>query len=787
MSDPRRPSAIPFNVEDALEALSTGVWWIRHDGAEAYFSPNFLACFGLEGAGDMQDFPRVRACVDPGDLARHLAVVRVAAERGESYLTELRVRRANDGAERTLRVRGKQIADAPDGALTFGTIMDVTDSVELLDMLTRTRSQLETAERIGGTGSWTWDVRTNAVNWSTETYRILGVPLGTTPTFDLVLAAAVDDSHRARFLVTVQATLEQNAPFEFEMPARRPDGGIIVLETKGVVERDAAGAPLRMVGTMRNVTRIREAERELRDREARFRLLAESSPNGVFLTDRMGRTTYANERLLQWFAMDFDAFAAGQWRLRVLPEDRLMLDEMRREPSSRERPFDYAYRIEVGESTRWMRIRTQPLLGADGEFAGHVGSVQDTTDERKAAEERALLEGQLQQARRLESVGLLAGGIAHDFNNLLVGILGNASYARELADAGPNVMAALADIERAGERAAELTKQLLKYAGRAPVERLPVDVGAITRELPALLGARVPPSVTLRVDAPDGMVVLGDRTELQQVIMNFVTNAVDAIGPTISGTVTLRVAVESLTSAQLSALVFGADREPGEYVVVTVRDTGAGMSPEVVSRMFDPFYSTKGTGRGLGLAAALGLVSSHRGAIAAISQVGVGTEMRLVLPAAEARANVIEPTSAPQVTAEEATGTILLVDDEPAARRVAQRTLVRAGYRVVEASNGHEALACFDAGTDWAGAVIDFTMPGMNGDVCAARLRERHSTLPILIISGFAEQDLSEQLRGVRRMRFLAKPYRAAELVAALASAIGSSKRSSGELPWSVP
>lgn len=774
MPKPKGASGIPLSVEEALEALSTGAWWIRPDGTEGYFSPNFQSCFGLTGPGDISMLPHVLSCADPEHVARHEALAREAVERGESYTAELRIRRANDGALRVLRVRGQTLAEDSGGTMSFGTVVDVTESTELLNALTRTRSQLESAERIGGTGSWSWDVRTGAVNWSAETYRILGVPPDVPPTFELVLASAVDDSHRQRFMQIVQETLAADVPYDFEMPARRPDGERIQLQTRGVVERDASGAPLRMVGTMRDVTQFRESERELRDREARFRLLAESSPNGVFLTDRLGRTTYANERLLKWFAMDFDAFAGGQWRSRVHPDDHRILHEVNRGRSGSLDAFDYAYRIEVGDTTRWLRVRTEPLLGADGEFAGHVGSVQDTTDERKAAAERAVLEEQLQQARRLESIGLLAGGIAHDFNNLLVGILGNASYAREFADAGPDVSAALEDIERAAQRAAELTKQLLKYAGRAPVEQQPVDVGALTRELPALLGARVPPQVECRVSAPEGMFVMGDRTELQQVVMNFMTNAVDAIAPDTTGTVSVRVTVEPLSAVQLSAHLLGAGREPGEYVVVTVADTGRGMPPEVLSRMFDPFFTTKGTGRGLGLAAALGLVSSHHGALSATSQVGVGTEMRLVLPFAPAEARRAEQNSAPTPQQAVTSGNILLVDDEEAARAAAKRVLVRAGYTVVEAINGRVAIERFDAGRDWVGAVIDLSMPEMNGDECAARLRERDATLPVLIVSGFAEQDVAERLRGLQRLRFLMKPYRGTELVAALTATIAS-------------
>ncbi len=773
-------SGSPQSFVEAFEGLSTGVWWVSLDGSDAHFSPDFLACFGLDGPGDLRLLPQLRACVHSADLERAEVLVREAADRTDCYTIHLRIERANDGAERTIQLRGHTLKRAPGLALSFGTASDVTESVELFGALNRTRSQLESAERIGGTGSWSWEIRSGNVSWSAETYRILGVSPALPPTFELVLESAVDDEHRARFLKIVQAALEEDAPYEFELPAKRPDGSRIVLQTRGAVERDVAGAPIRMVGTMRDVTHLREAERELQEREARFRVLAESSPNGVFLTNKAGQTTYANDRLLEWFALDLEAFTSGQWDSRVHPDDRHILTDLRREPSSRSEAFDYAYRIVVDGTTRWLRVRTEPLLGTDGEFAGHVGSVQDTTAERRAAEERALLQGQLQQAQRLESVGLLAGGIAHDFNNLLVGIMANASYASELANettltdlVKPDLSAALADIERAADRAAALIKQLLKYAGRAPVERKPVDVGAISRELPALLGARVPARLAFIVDAPNGMTVRGDRTELQQVIMNFVTNAVDAMELQPSGVIAVSVTRETLTVAELAALVLGTDCKAGDYVVVTVKDTGAGMPPEVLSRMFDPFFSTKGTGRGLGLASALGLVSSHQGAIAASSQLGVGTEVRLVLPLLEATTpSEPEHVGVAVPALGNASGNILLVDDDDAARRAALRALRGAGFRVVEASNGTEALSYFESESDWSGAVIDLSMPGMNGEECVATLRRRIRTLPVLFVSGFAEQDLADRLQGMHRIRFLTKPYRARDLVAALIDTI---------------
>jgi PAS domain S-box-containing protein len=761
-----RSSLVPPDA--LLDAIEAGYWELRADGSGLHVSPRLLEIFGISGASELSITQRVRRCVDPDDLAEAAATAAHDGAAGRSFSYDVRIRREDDGATRTIRVRGRRYTDGPLAGTALGAAFDVTESRELWGELRATRAQLEAAERIGHTGSWSWHLRSGEVRWSDETYRILGVPRESKPSFDLVLAMAVDSTLQAQFEAHVQAALERDVPYDFEMPVRGADGGIRIIHTLGAVDREADGTPIRMVGTIRDVTDARSAERELREREARFRLLAESSPDGVFLTDALGNATYANDRLLGWFRMDFAEFASGGWLRRVHPDDLATIEALTAPSAPRRRPFNYEYRIVVDGNERWVHVRTEPLVDADDNLLGHVGSVEDTTLEHRAAAERALLEDKLQQARKLESVGLLAGGIAHDFNNLLVGVLANASFARESVAAGTPVAEALLDIERAAQRAADLTRQLLSYAGRASTRRSVVDLGAVVSELGGLLGARIPPAVDFRVEFTTAQAnVVGDETELRQIVMNLVTNAVDAIDG--NGRVCVRLGLEEMAPESLAGCVLGAGREPGPYVCVTVVDTGRGMPADVVARMFDPFFSTKGTGRGLGLAATLGLLNSHGGCVRVDSRPGAGTTISVLLPATEDEVTPV-PTLPTRSQASGGAGRILLADDDADGRRAARRVLERAGYEVVEVGDGREAVERFAAAPEgWSCVLLDLTMPVMTGDAALREIRARAPQMPILLMSGYTAEDVAATIASDPRTEFLHKPYRVAELLTAIA------------------
>jgi PAS domain S-box-containing protein len=527
-----------------------------------------------------------------------------------------------------------------------------------------------------------------------------------------------------------------------------------------------------MIGTMQDVTAVRSAERALIEREARFRTLAESSPTGVFLTDRAGVPTYVNQRLLDWFDQTLEQFVALQWLKRVHPEDLPQVIAANERSVGSSDPFDAEYRILVRGETHWMRVRTQPLISTDGIVMGHVGSVLDTTEQHQADEERAQLQARLRQAQKLESIGLLAGGVAHDFNNLLVGVLANASLARTEAPLGGSLAEMLGDIEVAAQRAADLTQQLMAYGGRIDTDTQTVDLVDLAKQLPGLLRSQPTADVTIDTSTEaDQLLVDGDQTQLRRVVMNLLTNALDAVSahPTSNvGRVSIHTRQEYLSSEQLSRCILGHDRAAGEYASVTVSDSGAGMSSDVLERMFDPFFTTKSSGRGLGLSATLGILNMHRGAIDVRSAPGFGTTIRVLLPLSRAAAPLRTTIKLPDQEWR-GEGTVLVVDDEATVRTAARRTLERAGFAVIEACDGEDALKKIESFQDAVACILlDLSMPVMSGDRCLEALRSRGIDTPVLMSSGFDAAGVIHEIVARGDARFLKKPYSTSDLQRAI-------------------
>ncbi len=499
--------------------------------------------------------------------------------------------------------------------------------------------------------------------------------------------------------------------------------------------------------------------------------------------------------VLGYAAAEFLSGAVSYGSL-VVPED---LERVGREvaegtasgaPSFAHEP--YRVRRKDGE-VRSLYDYTHVVRDSEGRATHYLGYVFDVTSHVLAEAERHALELRLLRSQKLESLGLLAGGVAHDFNNLLTGILGQASLARRvLARAGsddlPRVARGLEQIEQLAERATELTQKLLAYAGMKPLVMAPVDLGAVVTDMASILDVvitrRATVTRTLRPALPS---VMADRGQLQQVLMNLLTNASDALealadgstGTTGStGTIALRTGVCTLAAAAAEPLGLPA----GRYVELEVADTGCGMSEQTRARLFEPFFTTKAAGRGLGMAAVLGIVRGHHGAITVASTLGEGSRFTVLLPAIDAPAR--PRPAAPEVSGWRGRGTVLVADDQRAIRATLALLLRSFGFACVEAADGAAALAAFREGAERASAepvgederivlaLLDMTMPVMSGVETMRALRAMAPELPVILSSGFSLDDVGAEVAG-QRVVFLQKPYRLADLEAALRSALG--------------
>jgi CheY-like chemotaxis protein len=367
----------------------------------------------------------------------------------------------------------------------------------------------------------------------------------------------------------------------------------------------------------------------------------------------------------------------------------------------------------------------------------------------------------MQHAQKLESLGVLAGGIAHDFNNLLGGILGNADLAlQDPAGAEDN----LETIVTTAKRAADLCQQLLAYSGRGKIVVQPHDMTSLVGEMGDLLAVPISKKAEIVFDLDEELPTIeGDGTQIRQVVLNLVTNAAESIEYP-PGTITVTTGVTDIEDAT----GISGDVVPGQYVYLDVTDTGCGMDERTRQRMFDPFYSTKFTGRGLGLASVLGIMRGHAGGIQVTSHPGAGTTIRLLFPVSGAPLPVaIAP---PEDRGEwHKQGTILVVDDEPAIRRFIVRVLEGAGFEVVSAKDGAEAVLEFRIHNESIVAVVlDLTMPKMDGTQANREMREIREGVPTVVISGFSETEVAENFEASGVTQFLQKPFTSDELLEAL-------------------
>lgn len=420
----------------------------------------------------------------------------------------------------------------------------------------------------------------------------------------------------------------------------------------------------------------------------------------------------------------------------------------------------------------WAVYTAVPVRAPDGDqTTGAIMTFLDITERKREEEHRKMLDEKFRETQRLESLGVLAGGIAHDFNNLLVGMLTSASLARSIAGEASEVGALLGQVERSAQRAAELTEQLLAYAGRTRSHVETVDLSAVVRDMAELLSISVSKDVSVEFHFADQLLpVEGDTAQLRQVAMNLILNAAESIDGTGSVVISTSRVRRSSTDDQW---VVGRTTD-GDYCELEVRDTGSGMDSQTLGKVFDPFFTTKFSGRGLGLAAVGGIVRSHEGAIAIDSTSGRGTIFRVVFPRSRA-----QPTRSSSVPA--AGGSpfqdkyVLVIDDDDAVRNVVATVLHHHGCRVLAAAGGPEGLDVYARHHRELDLVLlDLTMPGMDGGKVFARLRATPSHVPVVIMSGFREEELASRFTDEAPPTFLAKPFKADELMRALSRALNA-------------
>jgi PAS domain S-box-containing protein len=513
-------------------------------------------------------------------------------------------------------------------------------------------------------------------------------------------------------------------------------------------------------------------ERTLRRRERQFRAMIEHSSDGVILTRPERGAFYASpavERVLGYTIEDLRQRAGGL----AHPED----VEMKKMPAPGKVATVEIRMLHKDGSWRWIEKTTSNLLD-EPSVRAVVMNIRDITERKLAEAERARLEQRLRQSTKMEAVGRLAGGIAHDFNNILGGILGYAEMLVEGTAEGTAHKRYAQNVLSAATRASGLVQQILSYSRSQRGKRLPVELNRVVAETLELVRGSLPAGIELEARLPAAaLYVVGDQTQLHQIVMNLCTNAIHAIGERGR----LCVSVEALDVAGERVFTH-TTLAPGRYVMLKVEDTGKGMDAETLARLFEPFFTTKevGKGTGLGLPLVYGIVTDSAGAIDVASTPGQGSEFTIYLPRVDSPALVADETQAPLVRGNGER--VLVVDDEPALLAVTAELLKRLGYEPSAYADGAAALAAYEASSARFDAVIaDEVMPGLSGTELAAALRRQRPDLPVVLVSGYIGPMMTERALAAGVSEILKKPVQSRELAAALVRVLRKVKQA--ELP----
>ncbi|MCK5862275.1 MAG: PAS domain S-box protein [Candidatus Hydrogenedentes bacterium] len=562
----------------------------------------------------------------------------------------------------------------------------------------------------------------------------------------------------------------RNGHHAFEWTHAKSDGTLVPVEIMSTLITIRGEKQIHVI--CRDITERKLAEEALRSSEENHRSLVDSLPIGLF------RYTPAPD---EQFVMANKAMAKihGSASLEELMD--ISAADLYANPEDREQLWqdlintgavagrEMQLRHKDG-SIFWGELSGIILRNSKGEIDFFDGSVMDITKRKQADEQRIEMERRLLHTQKLESLGVLAGGIAHDFNNLLAIVLGNLEFAAGEVHRETLAHEYVGKAVLAARRASALTDQMLAYSGKGRFIIKAMDLSVEVEENLQMLNASIPKDVVLNLDLQESLPpIYADEGQIQQVVMNLITNAAEAIGDT-SGTISIKTEVVVCTEKDLDRSQIEEKPEPGEFIVLEIIDSGCGMDEETRNRVFDPFFTTKFTGRGLGMSAVLGILQGHKGAVELKTEVGKGTTIRLFFPVAEPPEDlpVAEVASASEsenpiepMQRNTWSGTILVVDDEAPLRELGEKVLSRFGFDTISAVDGQEAVEIFlQRSDDIVAVLLDLTMPRMDGVTAFEAMRKIKPDVKVILCSGFSEHEAIQRFSSRGLAGYVHKPYR---------------------------
>ncbi len=644
--------------------------------------------------------------------------------------------------------------------LMFGTHTDITARKTAEEELKESRERLEYALSAVNDGLFDWNVKTGQVFFDARYYTMAGYEPDEFPHQFNEWATRVHPDDLSRSLAEVERHLAgKTRIFDIVFRFRRKDESWMWIRGRGrIIERDAEGKPVRMIGTHTDCTRQMKAESALRQSEERFQKMLGVIPDMVSIHDPAMNVLYSN----------WQGYAAVAPERRICGEkcykiyrgyDTVCPDCVAHKVLETGKPVQTEAALPDG---RWVDLRVIPILDDQGRVEVFVEWVRDITEQKKALEEREKLQAQLAHSQKMESIGRLAGGVAHDFNNMLGVILGHADMVIARLDSQDPCTDDLQEIRRAAQRSAELTRQLLAFARKQVVTPRRLDLNQAIEGSLQMMRRLIGENVSLQwKPGPLTGSIFIDPLQIDQILANLCVNARDAI----SGNGCIIVETGSVNIDQTYAQTNPA-AVPGEYLLLSVSDNGCGMSAETLSHLFEPFFTTKelGKGTGLGLATVYGIVRQNRGFINVYSEPGHGTTFRLYLPRHD-RLPAEEQAENGSRDMRKGRECILLVEDEPAILNMTAKMLRKLGYTVFPAATPSEAFQLAEAHAGRVQLLLtDVVMPDLNGRELSQKLMKMFPDLRCLYMSGYSASVIEQEGILEEHVSFLPKPFTFQEL-----------------------
>jgi PAS domain S-box-containing protein len=632
--------------------------------------------------------------------------------------------------------------------------------------LRSSEERLRLATKATNDAIWDMDLKTGSISWN-DTYSVLYGRPDTADSWQFWIDR-IHPEDRRRIVDGFEAAIAVDASsWSAEYRFRRVDGEWAYIYDRAYIARDASGNASRVIGAMQDLTEQKKSEAALRQSEERFRRVFEEGPLGLALVGKNYRFEKVNSALCRM--VDYDEVELIQLSFVDIthPDDVRTDVDLAEQLFKSEIPF---YRIQKRYVKKsggiiWINLTASVILGPNGEPLHGLAMIEDITEIKRTQEEAMF-------RQKLESVGTLAGGIAHDFNNLLGAIQAQAELAMAEMDAGASCREELKVIGDVAMRGSEIVRQLMIYAGKENAVSGPVDLSKTVDEMLSLLKVSVSKRAVIQADLQDDLpAIQASAAQLGQVVMNLITNASDAIRDRDGK---IRVSTRRVTLKGQSAAVALAD---GDYVQLEVNDTGCGMSPQTQAKVFDPFFSTKSTGRGLGLAVVQGIVRSLGGAIQLTSEPDRGTTFQVFLPCAQAAASAsgraMSGDGGDTIRGQD--GTVLVVEDEGGLRQPIVKMLRKSGFEVLEAADGTSAidlLRAHGAGID--AVLLDMTIPGASSREVVDAAANVRPDIKVILTSAYSQEMIEGSMRAPQIRSFIRKPFQFGELLKMIRSSLSS-------------